>query len=462
MTRPATRSPSTPLDLNVDGTAPSSSASCNGSPCSATTQYAAPLQVTLASSDAGSGVAQLRYTTDGTTPTATSGTVYSGPFSLGADATLTYRAFDVAGNADAANTVALHVSSTPADTTPPTTTATCSDGPCASWHTSPFTVTLSAADDHPGAVTTRYTTNGTDPTATTGTLYSGAIAVGATTALRFRSFDAAGNAEAVQSVNLAIDATAPTAGVTCNGVACTTAWARAAVTVALSAADAGSGVAQIRYSTNGTAPTATTGTLYQGSFAVTTPTTLMYRAFDVAGNAGAVGTVTIRVDLTLPTVTATCNGATCAAAWYGSPLSFALAAADTGSGVSSIRYTTNGTDPTATSTAYTGAISVTSTRSYRFRAYDVAGNAGPVTRLDLSIDSTRPVATARCNGGTCPTAWTGTAQSVALTATDTGSGVARIVYTTDGTTASKTNGRRPTARRSSSPLRRRSRTSPST
>jgi peptidoglycan/xylan/chitin deacetylase (PgdA/CDA1 family) len=428
------------VTVNVDGTAPSSSASCNGSPCSAATTYASPLAVTLAATDAGSGVAELRYTTDGTTPTATTGTVYSGPFSLAADTTLTYRAFDVAGNAEAANTIALHVATTPTDTTPPITTATCTGGPCASWHTGPVTVTLAATDDQPGAVSTRYTTDGTDPTATTGTVYSGPIAIAATTALRFRSFDAAGNAEAVQSVNVAIDATLPTTTATCAGVACTTAWSRTALNVTISAADTGSGVASIRYTTNGTAPTATTGTLYQGPVAVTTPITLMYRAFDVAGNAGAVGTLTLRVDLTLPTVAATCNGATCAAAWYASPLSFALTAADTGSGVASIRYTTNGTDPTATSTAYTGPISVTSTRSYRFRAYDVAGNAGAVTRLDLSIDSTLPVPTARCNGGTCPTGWVRTAQSVALTATDTGSGVARLVYTTNGTTASKTNG----------------------
>jgi peptidoglycan/xylan/chitin deacetylase (PgdA/CDA1 family) len=433
------------ITVNVDGTAPVSSASCSGSPCSAATTYAAPLQVTLAAADVGSGVASLRYTTDGTAPTATTGTVYSGPFSLGTDATLTYRAFDVAGNGEAANAIALHVNTTPADTTPPTTTATCSDGPCASWHTGPVNVTLAATDDQPGAVTTRYTTDGTDPTDTTGAVYNGAIAIATTSTLRFRSFDAAGNAEAVQSFDIAIDAVAPTASVTCGGAACTTAWSRTAVTVALSAADAGSGVAQIRYSTNGTAPTATTGTLYQGSFAVTTPTTLMYRAFDVAGNAGAVGTVTVRVDVTLPTVAATCNGAACAAAWYSSPLSLALAATDTDSGVASIRYTTNGTDPTLSSATYTGAISVTSTRSYRVRAYDVAGNAGPVTRLDLSIDSTRPAATASCNGGTCPTGWTRTAQSVALTATDTGSGVVRIVYTTDGSTASRTNGQTYTA-----------------
>ena len=428
------------VSIQVDGTAPASSATCNAAACSEATTYAAPLTVTLAGTDAGSGVAQVRYTTDGTTPSDTTGTVYGGPIALSADTTLTYRAFDVAGNAEAANTIALHVNSTPVDATPPTTTATCTGGACADWHTGPSTVTLAATDNQPGALSTRYTTNGTDPTSTTGTVYTAPFTVAATTALRFRSFDAAGNAEAVQSVSVRIDATVPTASATCNGVACTTAWSRVALNVALTAADAGSGVAQIRYTTTGTAPTASTGTVYAGPVAVTTPTTFMYRAFDVAGNAGAVATLNLRVDLTLPTSTATCNGASCSAAWYPSPTSFALAAADTGSGVASIRYTTNNTDPTPTSTAYNNPINVTSSRTYRFRAYDVAGNAGPVTTVVLQIDSSLPVPTARCNGGTCPTGWVRTTQSVSLTATDTGSGVARLVYTTNGTTASKTNG----------------------
>jgi hypothetical protein len=47
--------------------------------------YAAPLSVTLACGTPGS---TIRYTTDGTTPTATTGTVYSTPFTLAASATV--------------------------------------------------------------------------------------------------------------------------------------------------------------------------------------------------------------------------------------------------------------------------------------------------------------------------------------------------------------------------------------
>ena len=290
-----------------------------------------------------------------------------------------------------------------------------------------------------GVASTRYTTNGTDPTPTSAA-YTAPIAVASTTDLRFRSYDVAGNAEAVQSINVQIDTTLPTSSASCGGTCPTTTWSRTAVNVTLTGADTGSGVAAIRYTTDGSTPDATTGTVYAGPFAVTTQVTVRYRAIDVAGNLGAVNSLALQVDTIAPTVAATCNGATCASGWYASGMSLVFTGSDAGSGVASVRYTTNGTDPTATSTAYTGPISVTSTRSYRFRAFDVAGNAGAVTRLDLSIDGTLPVTSATCNGGTCPTAWVRTAQSVALAATDTGSGVARIVYTTNGTTASKTNG----------------------
>ena len=198
------------MSIQLDATAPSSTASCNAAACSAATTYAAPLTVTLAGTDAGSGVAQVRYTTDGTTPSDTTGTVYDGPIALSADTTLTYRAFDVAGNAEAANTIALHVSSTPVGRD-----AADDDGDVhgrrlrrlarrAGRRSRSLRPTTSRVRS-----STRYTTNGTDPTPTTGTVYTAPFTLAATTALRFRSFDAAGNAEAVQSVSVRIDATAP-------------------------------------------------------------------------------------------------------------------------------------------------------------------------------------------------------------------------------------------------------------
>jgi peptidoglycan/xylan/chitin deacetylase (PgdA/CDA1 family) len=428
------------LSLNVDGQAPASAVSCNGAPCNAATTYNAPLSVALSASDAGSGVAQIYYTTDGSTPSAASGTLYSGPLALSDSTTLSYRAYDVAGNAEAPNTLALTVSTTPVDTTAPVTTASCSDGQCASWHTGPLSVTLGATDDLSGVAKTVYTTNGSDPSLTNGTTYGAPIGITATTNLRFRSYDAAGNAEAIQSVNVRVDSTIPVATAKCGTATCPTTWSKTPLSVTLAATDTGSGVSQIVYTTDGSAPTLAHGTVYTGPIAVTSAETLSYRAYDVAGNAGAIGSLALKVDAIAPASAATCGGGDCSAAWYGSPLGVVLTASDAGSGIASIRYTTNGTDPTTTSTAYSKPLALTSTAQIRFRAYDVAGNAGAVTTLKLSIDSTLPVTKVTCNGVTCPTAWQTSARTVVLSATDTGSGVARIVYTTDGSTPTAAHG----------------------
>jgi hypothetical protein len=73
--------------------------------------------------------------------------------------------------------------------------------------------------------------------------------------------------------------------------------------VALSATDADSGVASIRYTTNGTVPTQTTGTLYTAPFTLSATATINYRAFDNVGNAESDNVITISVDPAPPTVT---------------------------------------------------------------------------------------------------------------------------------------------------------------
>ena len=170
--------------------------------------------MTLAGTDAGSGVAQVRYTTDGTTPSDTTGTVYDGPIALSADTTLTYRAFDVAGNAEAANTIALHVSSTPVGRD-----AADDDGDVHGRRLR--RLARRAGDGHArcdrrpaGAIEHPLHDQRHGSDAHDGTVYTAPFTLAATTALRFRSFDAAGNAEAVQSVSVQIDATLPTASAT--------------------------------------------------------------------------------------------------------------------------------------------------------------------------------------------------------------------------------------------------------
>ena len=66
--------------------------------------------MTLDATDTGgSGLKEIRYTTDGSTPTATTGTVYSGAFSVGSTTTVKYRAVDNAGNAEAVNSQQIQI-----------------------------------------------------------------------------------------------------------------------------------------------------------------------------------------------------------------------------------------------------------------------------------------------------------------------------------------------------------------
>ena len=143
----------------------------------------------------------------------------------------------------------------------------------------------------------------------------------------------------------------PTSTISCNGNPCGSGWFNGAVSVTLAATDnsGGSGVSQIRYTTNGTTPTATTGNVYTGAFTVSTSgTTVKYRAFDVAGNAETTNSQLLQIDTVAPSSMLRCNGTTCAASFYSAAVSVTLTATDVGgSGVTQIVYTTDGSDPIA-------------------------------------------------------------------------------------------------------------------
>jgi probable HAF family extracellular repeat protein len=103
---------------------------------------------------------------------------------------------------------------TPNDTTTPKTTATISPEPnAAGWNNSDVTVTLNATDTGGSNLKEiRYTTDGTAPTKTTGTVYTAPIAVSSTTTIKYLAVDNAGNAEAFNTFQVNIDKTKPTVG----------------------------------------------------------------------------------------------------------------------------------------------------------------------------------------------------------------------------------------------------------
>jgi peptidoglycan/xylan/chitin deacetylase (PgdA/CDA1 family) len=230
------------------------------------------------------------------------------------------------------------------------------------------------------------------------------------------------------------DIQAPTSSIACGGAACSSGWYGGPVSVSLSAADTGTaGVAMIRYTTDGSEPTAASP-LYTGPFTVSATTTVKYRAWDNANNLEATKSTPIQIDTTAPSSSIACGGSACSSGWYGGSVSVSLSAADGGSGVAAIRYTTDGTDPTTSSPLYTAPFSVSTTTTVKYRAWDNAGNVEATNSQLIRIDTTAPTSSIACNGSTCSSGWYGRPVSVSLSATDGGgSGVAAIRYTTNGT-----------------------------
>lgn len=409
-----------------DTSPPSSSASCDGAPCDGPWRDT-PVAVSLSATDDASGVEGIYYTLDGSTPNR-AGTRYAGPFMVGAPTTVRFRAYDVAGNAESPQSVDVHV-----DTATPSASIACA-GSCDDWLAAPAGVTLEASDADSSVASIHYTLDGTDPNALSPT-YSHPLALNATTTVSVRAYDEAGNPSPVTRQTVRVDAGAPSTDASCAGDTCPTGWTAATQTVTLAAADDASGVAAIRYTTDGTAPTGSSA-LYSAPVGITHDTTLRYRAYDRAGNAEPVRELRLKVDQTAPSTTATCGDGACSGAWSAAPLPVVLAATDADSGVDGIHYTTDGTTPTASSPLYAGPLSLTQSTTLRYRAIDAVGNLEAVATQALHVDAAAPSSAITCDGTACSSSPYDGSASVALTATDADSGVAAIRYTTDGTTPS--------------------------
>jgi hypothetical protein len=132
--------------------------------------YSSAQQVTIASTTSG---ATIHYTTDSTTPTATS-TKYTGPVAI--SVTTTLKAIAISGTTSSAVASGLYT----IQSGPPTVAAP-TFSPAPGTYSAAQQVTMTSTTS---GATIYYTTNGTTPTATAGTKYSGPVAISATTTLK--------------------------------------------------------------------------------------------------------------------------------------------------------------------------------------------------------------------------------------------------------------------------------------
>lgn len=139
------------------------------------------------------------------------------------------------------------------------------------------------------------------------------------------------------------------------------------------------------------------------------------------------GPVAASPDHTPPVTTATCDGGPCGN-WARAAVRVVLAATDAGSGVREIRYTVDGSDPSAASPRYSAALRFTRSTDLRFRAWDLAGNAETVRSAAIRIDTTAPVVALSAPA----TVHRGAPVTLQATASDSGSGVAAVTFRAAG------------------------------
>jgi hypothetical protein len=323
--------------------------------------YASAQSVTI--SDATSG-ATIYYTTNGTTPTASSSR-YTGPIAVSSTETLEAIAVDTGDTNSAVASAAYTIN------TPPPTVSTPTFSPATGAYTSAQSVNIS---DATSGATIYYTTNGTTPT-TSSTPYAGPIAVSSTETLEAIAVKTGDTNSAVASAAYTITSSPPPTVSTPTFSPAAGAYA-SAQSVAIS--DATSGAA-IYYTTNGTTPT-TSSILYTGPIAVSSTETLEAIAVDSGDTNSAVASAAYTITSTPPTVSTPTFSP--AAGAYASAQSVNISDATSSA---AIYYTTNGTTPTTSSSRYTGPIAVSSTETLEAIAVDSGDTNSAVASAAFTI-----------------------------------------------------------------------------
>lgn len=230
--------------------------------------YSSAQSVTMTCSTSGSSIS---YTTDGSTPSKTNGTVYSGPVTISVTTTLKAMAY-ASGMSNSGVTSATYTISSGGSTV-----ATPTFSPAGGTYTSAQTVTISTTTS---GATIRYTTDGSTPTATHGTVYSGGVTVSATTTLNAIAYKSGMTDSAVASAVYTISS---------GGTVATPLFSPAAgpfyaaTPVTITSTTSG---ASIRYTTDGSTPTETHGTLYTGAVTMPIPINTNYSGSTISNASG--------------------------------------------------------------------------------------------------------------------------------------------------------------------------------
>jgi len=410
-----------------------------------------PVTVTLAATDATTGVQATYYSTNGAAPT----TPYVAPVQITAEGTTQFKYYSVdkRGNAETVQTQSVRID----DSVPITSLP----GNMATSYTTTTTVNLTPADPYSGVAYTKWRIDGGAWNTGTAVVIPGASL--GSHLIEWYSADNLGHEESIKSTTVAVlarheqtDATMLYRGTwpSSSGAGVSGGTFRQSVTAGSSfyltfqgtrldwISSKGSAMGKANVVLDGGAPVSvdlynlvaqtqqrvwTTGELANGTHtlridytgtknASSTGYAVMIDAIDVVGSPLA--------DTTAPVTTTDANSA-----WRTTATTVSLASSDANSWVTNSYYRLNGGAQTAYSVPFS--VSAQGTNTIEYWSVDGAGNAEAHKNATVRIDGGLPTAT-----DDAPTAWVQGPVSLTLSASDPVSGVDRIEYSTDGSAPS--------------------------
>ncbi|MDD3051414.1 MAG: chitobiase/beta-hexosaminidase C-terminal domain-containing protein, partial [Candidatus Cloacimonetes bacterium] len=305
--------------------------------------------------------ATIRYTTNGSDPTATSA-VYSSPVNISSTTTLKAKGFKEGWNTSSTATADYAISEMQ-------TVATPTFNPSGGTYTGSQSVTISCAT---AGATIRYSTDGSEPTSSS-PVYSSPVNISSTTTLKAKGFKDGWNASSTATAAYNITGTVATP--TFNPVAGTYTTAQS---VTISCATSG---ATIRYTTNGSDPT-TNSPAYSSPVNISSTTTLKAKGFKEGWNTSSTATANYTISdmqtVSIPTFNPS-------AGTYTEAQSVTISCVTSGA---TIRYTTNGSDPTSSSPVYSSPVNISSTTTLKAKGFKDGWNASSTATAAYNITGT--------------------------------------------------------------------------
>ncbi len=379
------------------------------------------VSLTLSATDAGSGVYQMRFSNDNASWSAWEAYGTSKSWTLvGGDGTkyvyVQYR--DNAGNASGSVNDTIYL-----DTVAPSGSIVINGGATYSNSTA-VSLSLSASDGGSGVYQMRFSNDNSSWSTweTYGTSKSWTLISGdGTKTVYVQYHDNAMNVSSSFSDTIILDMTAPSGTITINGGAAYT--NSTAVSLSLSATDAGSGVSQMRFSNDNATWSSweAYGTSKSWTLASGDGTKTVYVQYsDNAGNISGSFNDTIFLDTTAPSGSILINGG--ATYTSSTAVNLTLSANDSGSGVYQMRFSNDNSSWSAweaygTSRSWT-LTSGDGTKTVYVQYSDNLGNISSSFTDSIILDTTAPSGSILINGGAAYT--NSTSVNLSLSATDGG------------------------------------------